>query len=80
MCPASGASGGRVQGLLVQPMVMDAHVRDLRYFLATQIPDTARAENASAPLRWLSLPEAREATSEPNLKETLSRLAHLLGH
>jgi 8-oxo-dGTP pyrophosphatase MutT (NUDIX family) len=51
---------------------------DLRYFLATQTPDTARAENASAPLRWLSFPEARDATSEPNLKETLSRMERLL--
>jgi len=51
---------------------------DLRYFMATQSPDTARAENEQAPLRWLSLAEAREATSEANLLETLARLERLL--
>jgi 8-oxo-dGTP pyrophosphatase MutT (NUDIX family) len=51
---------------------------DLRYFMATQIPDTARAENEHAPLRWLSLTEAREATSEANLLETMARLERLL--
>jgi 8-oxo-dGTP pyrophosphatase MutT (NUDIX family) len=51
---------------------------DLRYFMATQTPDAARAENAHAPLRWLSLTEAREATSEANLREALARLERLL--
>ena len=51
---------------------------DLRYFMATQTPDTARAENEDAPLRWLSLAQAREATSEANLLETLARLERLL--
>jgi len=51
---------------------------DVRFFMATQTPDAARAENAHAPLRWLSLPAAREATSEPNLEETLTRLERLL--
>jgi 8-oxo-dGTP pyrophosphatase MutT (NUDIX family) len=53
---------------------------DVRFFMATQTPDAARAENAHALLRWLSLPAAREATSEPNLKETLTRLERLLTH
>ncbi len=52
---------------------------DLRYFLATAAPDAARAENEHAPLRWLSLAQAREATSEANLREALARLERLLG-
>jgi 8-oxo-dGTP pyrophosphatase MutT (NUDIX family) len=51
---------------------------DLRYFMATKTPDAARPENEEAPLRWLSLEEAREATSEDNLTETLNRLERLL--
>src|ERR1700746_2824220 len=52
---------------------------DLRYFMATRTPEPARAENDDAPLRWLSLTEAYEATSEVNLRETLARLERLLG-
>ena len=52
---------------------------DLRYFMATQTPEAAEAENNDAPLRWLSLTEAYEATSEVNLRETLARLERLLG-
>jgi 8-oxo-dGTP pyrophosphatase MutT (NUDIX family) len=51
---------------------------DLRYFMATKTPAASRPENEEAPLRWLSLEEAREATSEDNLTETLNRLEHLL--
>ena len=51
---------------------------DLRYFMATGSPEAARAENEDAPLRWLSLAEAREATSEVNLRESLARLERLL--
>ena len=51
---------------------------DLRFFMATRTPDAAKAENADAPLRWLSLPEAYETTSEANLRETLARLERLL--
>ena len=51
---------------------------DIRYFMATRTPDTARAEHEDAPLRWLSLTAAREITSEPNLRETLARLERLL--
>jgi 8-oxo-dGTP pyrophosphatase MutT (NUDIX family) len=53
---------------------------DVRFFMATQTPDAARAENAQAPLRWLSLAAAREATSEPNLIQTLARAERLLTH
>jgi 8-oxo-dGTP pyrophosphatase MutT (NUDIX family) len=51
---------------------------DIRFIMATQAPDTARAENENAPLRWLSLAAAYEATSEPNLRETLYRAERLL--
>ena len=52
---------------------------DLRYFMATRTPEAARAENENAPLRWLSLADAYEATSEVNLRESLARLERLLG-
>jgi 8-oxo-dGTP pyrophosphatase MutT (NUDIX family) len=52
---------------------------DLRYFMATDVPGAARPENEDAPLRWLSLTEARTATSEANLLETMARLERLLG-
>ena len=51
---------------------------DLRYFMATQTPETVRAENEDAQLRWLSLAEAREVTSEANLLETMTRVERLL--
>jgi 8-oxo-dGTP pyrophosphatase MutT (NUDIX family) len=51
---------------------------DLRFVLATGSPDTARAETPDAPLRWLSPREAREITSEANLRETVSRAERLL--
>jgi 8-oxo-dGTP pyrophosphatase MutT (NUDIX family) len=51
---------------------------DIRYFMATQTPDQARAENEDAPLRWLSLTAAYDATSEPNLRETMARVDRLL--
>jgi 8-oxo-dGTP pyrophosphatase MutT (NUDIX family) len=51
---------------------------DIRYFMATAAPDTVRAENEDAPLRWLSLAAARDATSEANLREALARVERLL--
>jgi len=51
---------------------------DLRYFMATQTPEAARAESDHAPLRWLSLTEAYDATSEVNLRETLARMERVL--
>jgi 8-oxo-dGTP pyrophosphatase MutT (NUDIX family) len=51
---------------------------DLRFVLATEDPDAARPENPDAPLRWLSPDEAYQATSEPNFRETLSRVERLL--
>jgi hypothetical protein len=46
--------------------------------MATGTPDVIRAENAQAELRWLTLPAARDTTSEPNLREALDRLQPLL--
>jgi 8-oxo-dGTP pyrophosphatase MutT (NUDIX family) len=51
---------------------------DLRYFMASQAPNMARAENVGAPLRWLSLASAHDATTEANLMETMVRLSRLL--
>jgi len=51
---------------------------DLRFVLATSEPEAARAERPDAPVRWLSVPEALELTSEANLQITLSRVANLL--
>jgi len=53
---------------------------DLRFVLATWAPGAARAEQPDAPVRWLSPPEAHQATSEPNLHETLARAGQLLAH
>jgi 8-oxo-dGTP pyrophosphatase MutT (NUDIX family) len=54
------------------------HHADLRFVVATHAPDAARPENADAPLRWLSLAEAQQVTSQDNLRETLSRTERLL--
>src|SRR5882757_231866 len=51
---------------------------DLRFVLATESPDSVRPERPDAPLRWLSLPEAHEMTSEANVHETLTRVDRLL--
>jgi 8-oxo-dGTP pyrophosphatase MutT (NUDIX family) len=51
---------------------------DLRYFLATANPDAARPEHPDAPLRWLTVPEAREVVGGNNLRHTLDRVEALL--
>jgi 8-oxo-dGTP pyrophosphatase MutT (NUDIX family) len=51
---------------------------DVRFVLATEHPDAARAENPGAPLRWLPPPQAREATAEANLLAMLSLVERLL--
>lgn len=51
---------------------------DLRFLLATDSPERARPENPGAELRWLSFAEARATTTEPNLRESLSRAEQLL--
>ncbi|MER5642393.1 NUDIX domain-containing protein [Kitasatospora sp. NPDC002227] len=51
---------------------------DLRFLLATGTPDEARPEKPDAPLEWLTVAQARERTSEENLRETLGRAGRLL--
>lgn len=51
---------------------------DLRYFLATEHPDAIAPENAQSPLRWLTIPEARDLVGANNLRETLDRAECLL--
>jgi len=52
---------------------------DVRFVLATRAPEAALAESPDAPLRWLPLREAFDATSEANFRDMLSRVARLLG-
>jgi 8-oxo-dGTP pyrophosphatase MutT (NUDIX family) len=51
---------------------------DLRYFLATEHPHAIAPENAQSPLRWLTIPEARDLVGANNLGETLDRAERLL--
>jgi hypothetical protein len=46
--------------------------------MSTQDPEAARPENPDAPLRWLTLLEARDTTSEANLRDALTRIGPLL--
>jgi 8-oxo-dGTP pyrophosphatase MutT (NUDIX family) len=50
---------------------------DLRFVLATSMPDAIVAENQDAPLRWLTIGEAMAVTAEDNLRETLARVQRL---
>jgi len=52
---------------------------DLRFVLASAAPEAARPESGDAPLRWLAPSQARRLTSEPNLREFLSRVERLIG-
>jgi 8-oxo-dGTP pyrophosphatase MutT (NUDIX family) len=52
---------------------------DVRFVLATAQPDAIVAESEHAPLRWLTIGEAMELTSEGNVRETLSRVRRHLG-
>jgi 8-oxo-dGTP pyrophosphatase MutT (NUDIX family) len=54
------------------------HHADLRFGLATRAPDAARPESPDAPLRWLSPDDARNATTEANFREAISRVERLL--
>jgi 8-oxo-dGTP pyrophosphatase MutT (NUDIX family) len=51
---------------------------DIRFFMSTHNPEAARPENPDAPLRWLTLAEAHATTSEPNLRDALTRIQPLL--
>lgn len=52
---------------------------DLRFFLATDQPESARPEHPEAVLQWLTIAQALDLTSEENVKETISRAAALMG-
>ena len=51
---------------------------DLRFLLATSDPDAAKPEDTTAPLRWLTIPEARDLVGANNLRHTLDRAELLL--
>lgn len=51
---------------------------DLRYLLATDAPDAIVVESETAALRWVTLDEAHDLTSEDNLRETLERTGRVL--
>ena len=46
---------------------------DLRYLVATSAPQAIRPESADAPLRWLTIGEARQLVGVNNLQVTLDR-------
>jgi 8-oxo-dGTP pyrophosphatase MutT (NUDIX family) len=51
---------------------------DLRYFLATRDPGAVRPESPGAPLRWLTVDEARSLVGGNNVRQTLDRAEKLL--
>ncbi len=51
---------------------------DVRYIMATRNPAAIRPENPHAPLRWLTVAEARDLVGTNNLRHTLDRVAELL--
>jgi 8-oxo-dGTP pyrophosphatase MutT (NUDIX family) len=52
---------------------------DLRYVLATESPEAVRPEQEDAPLRWLTVDEARALVGGNNLRHTLDRVDRLFG-
>jgi 8-oxo-dGTP pyrophosphatase MutT (NUDIX family) len=72
---------------LLQVVIVDVPARgdepdhqhaDLRFIMATAEPDAARPEHPDAPLRWLSVPEARAVATEGNVRDLLDRAESLL--
>lgn len=51
---------------------------DLRFVLASRTPEAARPESVDSPLRWLTVPEAMQATWEDSVAESLARVGRLL--
>jgi 8-oxo-dGTP pyrophosphatase MutT (NUDIX family) len=47
---------------------------DLRFVLATAVPEAARPERPTALLRWLPIDDAVQLTSEDNVRETIRRV------
>jgi len=79
----AGWPDGRIVHVAIVPVPAAAHEpahehADVRFVLATDHPDRARPENPTAALRWMTIPEARATTAEPNVRETLERVEHLL--
>lgn len=54
------------------------HHADLRYLMATEHPDTTQPETPDAPLRWLTIDEARDLVGGNNLRITLDRAQQAL--
>jgi 8-oxo-dGTP pyrophosphatase MutT (NUDIX family) len=54
------------------------HHADVRFTLATEHPEAIRPESPDAPLKWLTVQEAAQVTSQPNLREALSRVTRML--
>jgi 8-oxo-dGTP pyrophosphatase MutT (NUDIX family) len=52
---------------------------DVRYVLATAVPDTATPETPSARLAWLDVQPALAMIAEDNLRVCLGRIAELFG-
>jgi 8-oxo-dGTP pyrophosphatase MutT (NUDIX family) len=74
--------GPRLLHLVVVPVPATDHEpahehADLRYVFVTRRPDDIVPESDDAPLRWLTLHEAHELTSDDNVRETLARLERL---
>ena len=51
---------------------------DVRFVMATASPDAARPESPDAPMRWVTLDEARSLVGGNNLRITIDRVAALL--
>jgi 8-oxo-dGTP pyrophosphatase MutT (NUDIX family) len=74
---------GRIRHVVIVPVPAGGHEpahehADVRFVLATRTPERAVAERPDAPVRWLSLAEARQVSAEDNLQETLARVERLL--
>jgi 8-oxo-dGTP pyrophosphatase MutT (NUDIX family) len=54
------------------------HHADLRYLMATEHPDATQPETPDAPLRWLTIDEARDLVGGNNLRVTLNRAEQAL--
>ncbi len=67
-----GKDHGITIGALSHPQV---GVLVRRFVLATSTQQSIRPEDPDAPLRWLSLPDAAEATAEANLRSAQEPLA-----
>jgi 8-oxo-dGTP pyrophosphatase MutT (NUDIX family) len=52
---------------------------DLRFLFATRRPEAIAAEDERSPLRWLTVPEARDVVGANNLSHALNRLDQIFG-